>query len=124
MIKRSILKDHDVLVVIAGAMVGKSAIIYQDFLPANTNQAVCFIRPLETFYSFLIYFWMQSNYIKSSIKEKSVVSAQPNLSMEDLGNFYIPLPPKKDFEKMQINLFQANESMMNLMKNIKIELVF
>ena len=119
LIKRSKLKELDILVVIAGAMVGKTAVMQADFLPANTNQAVSFIRPIDPLYSLLIYFWMQSNYVKVSIRQKSVVSAQPNLSMEDLGNFYIPVPPKEDLEQIQINLIKFTKLMNNLIDKNK-----
>ena len=62
---------------------------------------------------------MQSNYVKVSIRQKSVVSAQPNLSMEDLGNFYIPVPPKEDLEQIQINLIKFNKLMINLIDKNK-----
>ena len=125
LIKRSKLKNHDVLVVIAGAMIGKTAIMKKDFLPANTNQAVSFIRPLETNYSNLIYFWMQANYMKILIKEQSVVSAQPNLSMENLGNFYITLPQLEEQKKIADYLYDKTEKTDSIIKNHqkKIELL-
>ena len=97
LIKRSRLEANDVLVVIAGAMVGKSAICFEKFLPANTNQAVSFIRVKSDIYSTLIHKWMSSLYVKITIQQTSVVSAQPNLSMENLGNIFIPLPPENEW---------------------------
>jgi type I restriction enzyme, S subunit len=46
-LERSQLKESDVLVVIAGATTGKSAVMPRRFLPCNTNQAVCFVRPID-----------------------------------------------------------------------------
>ena len=43
-LKRSELKEHDVLFVIAGATIGKTAIVKKAHCPANTNQAISFIR--------------------------------------------------------------------------------
>jgi type I restriction enzyme S subunit len=99
-IKRSRLRPYDVLVVIAGAMVGKSAILDNLIGPANTNQAVSFIRPLDHTRSTLIYRWMSSEYVKRTVQTNSVVSAQPNLSMESLGNFYLPLPPVYEWNEI------------------------
>ena len=104
LIKRSRLKSSDVLVVIAGAMVGKSAILIDEFLPSNTNQAVSFIRPFLKSYSSLIHMWMSSTYVKMEIQKTSVVSAQPNLSMENLGNFIIPVPPEQEWSKIQFSI--------------------
>ena len=65
----------------------------------------------------LIYRWMSSEYVKRTVQTNSVVSAQPNLSMESLGNFYIPLPPVDEWNEIndllgdQINTI---ESLQNL----------
>lgn len=42
-LKRSILEENDILVSIAGTL-GKTAIVKNDDLPLNTNQAVAFVR--------------------------------------------------------------------------------
>ena len=92
MLRRSQLKENDLLFVIAGATIGKVGIVEPNHLPANTNQAVSFIRPHEKEFSEFIYYWLQSNNIQKIIWLKAVQSAQPNLSMEDLGNLCIPYP--------------------------------
>ena len=43
-IKRSTLLEGDILFVIAGATIGKVAILKKELTPANTNQAISFIR--------------------------------------------------------------------------------
>lgn len=43
-LKRSILKHNDILITIAGATIGKCAIVPKEILPANTNQALAIIR--------------------------------------------------------------------------------
>ena len=92
MLKRSQLKENDLLFVIAGATIGKVSLVNPNHLPANTNQAVSFIRPHEKELPEFIYYWLQSSNIQKMIWLKAVQSAQPNLSMEDLGNLYIPYP--------------------------------
>ncbi len=91
MLKRSQLKENDVLFVIAGT-IGKVSLIGPDHLPANTNQAISFIRPHENELPEFIYYWLQSDNIQKTVWLKAVQSAQPNLSMEDLGNLYVPYP--------------------------------
>lgn len=90
---RSALAENDVLVVIAGATTGKSAVLSGDLLPANTNQAVSFIRLRDTRLSEFIQCWLSTDAVQRSISLNSVQSAQPNLSMEDLGEIPVPLPP-------------------------------
>ena len=91
-LQRSQLKKNDLLFVIAGATIGKVSLVKPNHLPANTNQAVSFIRPHEKEFPEFIYYWLQSDCIQKIIWLKTVQSAQPNLSMEDLGNLYIPYP--------------------------------
>jgi type I restriction enzyme S subunit len=92
-LKRSQLQRNDILFVIAGATIGKAAIITDEFIPSNTNQAVCFIRLKKNVLPELILNQLQSSYIKNKMAVESVVAAQPNISMENIGNFQIFLPP-------------------------------
>ena len=93
-LERSKLNSGDILFVIAGASIGKVAIATADFLPANTNQAVAFIR-LSSSYQYAtkyIWYFLQSDVVKQLIALSAVQSAQPNLSLEDLGAMRLPLP--------------------------------
>ena len=91
MLKRSQLQRNDILFVIAGT-IGKVGLVNPSHLPANTNQAVSFIRPREKELPEFIYYWLQSDKIQQIVWREVVKSAQPNLSMENLGNLYIPYP--------------------------------
>ena len=93
-LERSKLNSGDILFVIAGASIGKVAITTADFLPANTNQAVAFIR-LSSSYQYstkYIWYFLQSDVVKQLVALSAVQSAQPNLSLEDLGAMRLPLP--------------------------------
>ena len=91
-LKRSQLRKEDILFVIAGASIGKVCIIDDKLLPANTNQAMAFIRLKSDYLSIKKYIWyvLQSNLMKEFLLLFSVQSAQPNLSMSNLGLFKIP----------------------------------
>lgn len=95
-LSRSRLQENDVLVIIAGATTGKASILTKELLPANTNQAVSFIRPKKTIYSKLIALWLSTEYAQRIIWMGAVQAAQPNLSMEDLGNLPIVLPDEDE----------------------------
>jgi len=95
-LSRSRLQENDVLVIIAGATTGKASILTKELLPANTNQAVSFIRPNKTIYSKLIALWLSTEYAQRIIWMGAVQAAQPNLSMEDLGNLPIVLPDEDE----------------------------
>ena len=100
LLSRSRLQSKDVLVIIAGATTGLSSVIQEDLLPANTNQAVSFIRPLNNAYSEYISYWLSTEYAQSNIWQVAVQAAQPNLSMESLGNIYIPIPPENETKEL------------------------
>jgi type I restriction enzyme S subunit len=96
MIKRSQLQENDILFVIAGATLGKTAIVSNEHIPSNTNQAVAFVRPSSTVIPKYLASWLTSSIIKELTWLVAVQSAQPNLSMENLGNFPIIMPSLED----------------------------
>lgn len=89
-LKRSKLAKGDLLVVIAGTL-GKCAVVHESVLPANTNQAISLIRFKEGVNPEFVMYWFETSSCKSQISEFAVVAAQPNLSMEDLGNIIVPI---------------------------------
>lgn len=93
LLKRSQLQAKDILFVIAGATIGKVAILHESFIPSNTNQAVSFIRLLNLKNVPFVWYWIQSEFIKQLLWLEAVQSAQPNLAMGKLANFPILLPP-------------------------------
>jgi len=105
-LKRSQLAENDVLLVIAGATIGKTAIVRKKHLPANTNQAVSFIRPNIKSSSSFLEFWFHSSVANEVVWLNAVQSAQPNLAMGVLGNFFIPIPPIIEQEKIAAYLIQ------------------
>jgi len=93
---RSELKENDILFSIAGAL-GRTAIITKNILPANTNQALSIIRlkltsEIQMKFLFLV---LNADIIQEQIEILKVGVAQPNLSLTQIGNFKIPLPPLK-----------------------------
>ena len=72
LLRRSQLKENDLLFVIAGATIGKVSLVKLNDLPANTNQAISFIRPHEKELPEFIYYWLQSDNIQKIIWLKVV----------------------------------------------------
>jgi type I restriction enzyme S subunit len=112
-LKRSQLHENDVLFVIAGATIGKVAVVREPNLPANTNQAVAFIRPNKKVSPDYLAEWLQSPCIKQMIWLNAVQSAQPNLSMTDLGNLTIPLPNLEEQLSLLIGLQSITKNIEN-----------
>ena len=91
-LKRSILEENDILFTIAGATIGKMAVVTKDLLPANTNQALAIIRLKEGINMKYIKFILSSNYMKVYIQRCVKGSAQPNLNLQQLNEFEFPFP--------------------------------
>jgi type I restriction enzyme S subunit len=102
LLSRSSLKENDILVVITGSTTGKVVILPKKFTPSNTNQGISFIRLKDKSDSNVKYtwFWLSSGLIQDQIKVTYTQSTQPNLSMEDLGNFLIPFPPLSEQQQI------------------------
>ena len=85
-LKRSRLKEDDLLFSIAGAYLGKISIVRVEDLPANTNQAVGIVRLKKELVdvNYLYYFFSQTQ-INSYINKLSAQSSQPNLNLDLLG---------------------------------------
>lgn len=103
-IQRSQLQENDILFVIAGATLGKIAIVSKEQTPSNTNQAVAFVRPNPKVIPRYLAAWLSSSIIKELTWLVAVQSAQPNLSMENLGNFPVVLPSLEEQENILIHI--------------------
>lgn len=104
--KRSQLKSGDLLFSIAGA-IGRCAVVTNDILPANINQALAIIRlrkdaQLSRNFLFAV---LKSNYVEKQYKGLRRGGAQLNLSLKDIGNFKILLPPESEQENF-IDLYK------------------
>ncbi len=95
-LKRSILKHNDILITIAGATIGKCAIVPKEILPANTNQALAIIRLKTDVNLKYVFHLIKSDYLKKYIEQNIKGSAQPNLNLEQLNNFCIPVPSPEE----------------------------
>ena len=99
-LKRSILKAYDILFTIAGATIGKCAIVTEDLLPANTNQALAIVRLTDIANRNYIFHILQSQHMKDYIYRSVKSSAQPNLNLQQMNDFPIPLPSLEEQERI------------------------
>ena len=92
--KRSQLKNGDILFSIAGA-IGRVAIVTEEMLPANINQALAIIRISdEQVYLPYIKLILTSQIVIEQFERKKQGVAQLNLSLKDINEISIPLPGK------------------------------
>jgi len=91
-LSRSQLDDLDLLVCIAGATIGKTAIADKSILPANTNQACAIIRLKNKSNLAYVQNYLMTKF-KNDVEQMGKGVAQPNLSLGQMRELSIPLPP-------------------------------
>ena len=93
LLKRSQLKEGDLLVSIAGAL-GRAGIVNTLILPANTNQALAIVRFREksALFNEYVYYFIGFDLIAKHISGISAQGAQANLSLGQVGDFPIYAP--------------------------------
>jgi type I restriction enzyme S subunit len=110
LLKRSILKDGDVLYSIAGT-IGRVAVVTKDILPANTNQAIAILRPAGIDSNFLRLL-MRSSLIQNEAKSNIVQAVQANLSLGAIKSTKFTRPSKDvldSFNSALENCFKNKE---------------
>lgn len=110
-LKRSILKENDILVSIAGAL-GRTSFVEKEMLPCNCNQAVAFIRINENidFIPQYICYCIMSRNVQTSLLSQVKKTAQPNLTLEHIKNIKIPFPTYEE----QLEITKKIESLFEL----------
>ncbi len=92
-LNRSKLNANDVLFSIAGT-IGRVGVIKETNLPANTNQALAIIRlSNNNIFQQFVYYYLKSPSIQKGALKKIVGVGRANLSLTNIAEFKIPLPP-------------------------------
>ena len=113
-LKRSILKEGDILFAIAGATIGKVNIVTSEILPANTNQALSIVRLKENVSKDFIYHNLKSSKMQKYIIDNISVGAQPNLNLEQMNNFSFCCPTLPEQQKIATFLTAVDEKLQAL----------
>jgi type I restriction enzyme S subunit len=118
---RSALEENDILFSIAGMALGKTGIVKKEFLPANTNQAVAIIRPIESKINpkFLQYQLINPIFYKK-VNRISGQSAQPNINLTQLKTLEVKLPPLPTQQKIASILGAYDDLIENNLKRIQL----
>ena len=92
LLERSILEINDILFSIAG-VIGRTAIVTNNILPANTNQAIAIIRPnLDLILPKFLKYYLSTQRFNEVVKSRIVQTAQANVSLSVLSNSPVILP--------------------------------
>lgn len=117
---RSQLAAGDYLFSIAG-VIGRTAIVNESILPCNTNQAISIIRIKESVKDLDRVFLgelLKSEYVLQQCTLKQKQTAQANISLEDVRNIQIPIPPLALQQEFVEIARKADETKANLKKAI------
>lgn len=104
-LKRSQLKENDILFSIAGTL-GRVAVVNTNILPANTNQALAIIRLKKGHFKY-IKTYLQGKAVANFLKANPTVGAQPNLSLAQVGSLEIIMPEKSEEQGNIADFFQC-----------------
>ncbi len=105
-LKRSQIKSGDVLVSIAGS-IGRAAVVPDNAPELNCNQAVAIVRVKEQLFQPYLRYWLESYEAQTQIRGVTVTGTIANLSLSQLGNLQIPLPPIETQKRIAAILDQA-----------------
>lgn len=103
--KRSQLQKGDVLFSIAGT-IGRVALVTDEDIPANTNQAVAIIRGITKYFIPSFLKMQLDSHVSLKVKAKARGGAMNNISLDDLKEMDVVVPP---FD-VQENIVQAVET--------------
>ena len=118
-LKRSILKEDDVLLAIAGATVGKHCIVKKTDLPANTNQALAIIRTNNKLLPEYLLNVFDTCLIPEFIKKICASSAQPNLNLQQIANLNLNIPSVQEQNRINKFLNAINQRILTQSKIIE-----
>jgi type I restriction enzyme S subunit len=107
-LRRSQLMEGDVLFSIAGAL-GRTAVVTKEILPANTNQALAILRikpEVEVDKKYLLHV-LNSEATKAQSNVNKGGVAQLNLSLSQLKNYFIIIPPLAEQQRIVEKLDRA-----------------
>ena len=100
-LSRSILEANDILITIAGTL-GRTALVRNEDLPLNANQAISIVRLITTNSIDLLYliYAINSPVIQKHLTTQRKITAIPNLTLEIISKCFIPIPPFEEQKRI------------------------
>ncbi|MFB5643745.1 restriction endonuclease subunit S [Kluyvera ascorbata] len=108
-LSRSKLESGDILFSIAGT-IGKTCLVSDSDLPANTNQALAIIRGTQKIFNAQFILFQLNSFVSQMVKNKARGGAMPNISLGDLNSLCLVIPPATE----QIRIIEKLQKLMSL----------
>lgn len=122
-LKRSQLREGDILFSMAGVYLGKTALLRAEDIPANTNQATALIRvDTEKCSNEYVYYYLNIPEIVKTANTIQSQSAQPNINLKQIGLLEISLPNREaqnkiaDILSTYDSLIETNQKQISLLE--------
>jgi len=119
-LKRSQIEADDILFSMAGIYLGKLAIVKDEDVPANTNQAVALIRFNKGVNIDYLYYFMVQKSFNAYVNCMSAQAAQPNINLKQIGNLQIALPTDEQQKRIADILSNYDNLIENNNKRIQL----
>ncbi len=120
-LKRSRIEAKDILFSIAGMKLGKSAIVKEEHVPANTNQALAIIRVDQSkALPEYIHYQFQNPRFYKMVNSITAQAAQPNINLTQVGELPVLLPPHEEQHKIVSILSAYDDLIENNLRRIRI----
>lgn len=106
-LRRSVVKAGDVLITIAGT-IGKTLVVADELPEMNCNQAIAIIRLTEGIDSRYLTHWLATNDALRQVSSSKVTATISNLSLGQIKELRVPLPPLKEQKRIAAILDKAD----------------
>jgi type I restriction enzyme S subunit len=107
-LERSKIRGGDLLITIAGT-IGKVAIVPNGFPESNCNQAIAILRfDKKKLHPHFLRYWLATDKAVSQIGSKKVTATISNLSLGQIKQLQIPLPPLEEQKRIAAILEKAD----------------
>lgn len=113
--RKSILKPKDILIAKTGATVGKTAIIPDSIIEANTTSSVgkVTVNHKKISYKYVAYYFQSKSFITQINLTAYQKSAQPGFNIDDLVDYKVSIPQKYDDQEKIANFLDKKTSQFN-----------
>lgn len=102
---RSRVQEGDILITVVGANVGRIAVVPKELDKANISRSVARISINDELANpIFVRYYLDSSGIKNLIRLNQVGGAQPVLNLKEISKIKIPLPSRKEQDKIATTL--------------------
>src|SRR5437016_521950 len=105
-LERSQIRPGDVLVSIAGT-IGRAGVVPQNAPPLNCNQAIAIVRTDGSVFRPFLRHWLESPAAQMEMRGATVTGTISNLSLTEVGNLRVTVPPVEDQRRLAAILDQT-----------------